>query len=141
VDGLLAAVARADGEKASRYVRLVGDVMCVGDAGFPADHASFTQRVFVVLIDQRELAGENVDEFIFLLMPVAQRRERAGLERNVIDAELVHADGAAKLLLVLTFEALGADRLPISLIDESDVGEMGKPYVHESGLQSRLDFP
>jgi hypothetical protein len=52
----------------------------------------------------------------------------------VIDAELVHAGGAAKLLLVLTFEALG--RLPIPLRDESDVRETGKPCVHESGLQS-----
>jgi hypothetical protein len=47
----------------------------------------------------------------------------------VIDAELVHAGGAAKLLLVLTFEALG--RLPIPLWDESDVRETGKPCVHE----------
>jgi hypothetical protein len=43
--------------------------------------ASFTQRAFTVVIDQRELGGENVEEFIFLLMPVAQRRERAPLER------------------------------------------------------------
>jgi hypothetical protein len=37
--------------------------------------ASFTQRALAVVVDQRELAGENVEEFIFLLMPVAQRRE------------------------------------------------------------------
>jgi hypothetical protein len=41
--------------------------------------ASFTQRALAVVVDQRELAGENVEEFIFLLMPVAQRR--ASLER------------------------------------------------------------
>ena len=42
-----------------------------------------------LVLDQHEFAFEDVDELVFLLVPVAQRRRGAGLERRQIDAELV----------------------------------------------------
>src|SRR6185503_17178976 len=62
---------------------------------------------FAVLLAEHNLAFEQVDEFVFVPVPVSLRRPGAGLQRRQIDAELRKPNGVAEPLSLAAF-----DRLP-----------------------------
>ena len=68
------------------------------DVGLEARGVAGLEHGLAVVLDQHDFAFENIDEFVFLFVPVPQRRGRARLERRQIDAELVEAGGIAEPL-------------------------------------------
>src|SRR5262245_20415245 len=68
--------------------RAVDQLVAVGDAGLPASAVARPQHDLAAVLDQRDLAVDHVDELVFLLMPVPQRRAGAGLESRDVDPEL-----------------------------------------------------
>ena len=85
----LARRARADLEIDGVAVGAVDEMVAVGDAGLEAGGVARPEDRLAVVLDQRQLAFEHVDELVLVLVPVAQRRGRAGLQRRQVDAELV----------------------------------------------------
>ena len=94
----LALRARADFQIDRVALRAVDEMMTVRRVGLEAGGVAGLEHGLAFVLDQHELAFEDVDELILLLVPVPQRRGRAGLERREIDAELVEADGVAEAL-------------------------------------------
>ena len=72
--------------------------MTVGDAGLEAGGVAGPQHRFAIVLAQGDFAFEHIDEFVFVQMPVPQRRRRARLERAEIDAELRQPGGVAEAL-------------------------------------------
>src|SRR5262249_43992045 len=83
------------------------------------------------VLDQHYLALEHVDEFVFGLVPVAQRRGGAGLEAREIDPELREPDGVAERGLL---SALG-DAAPRLGINASGAHcRLGSVYLRHRAL-------
>src|SRR5215813_4122883 len=113
--GIMRALGRragADLEIDGVAVRAVDQMMAVGDAGLPAGGVAGPQHDLAAVLDQRDLAFDHVDEFVFLLVPVPQRRAGAGLEARDIDAEL----GQARDITDRALLAAARDRLEIARI-------------------------
>src|SRR5262249_10028096 len=75
-------------------------MMAVGDAGLEARRIAGSQQSLATVLDQRQLAFEDVDEFVLLLMPMAQRRGGAGLEPGEVDTELGEPGDVAECRLL-----------------------------------------
>ena len=89
------------------------------------------QSVSAVVVYQDKLARKDEHEFVLRLMPMAQSRAGAGLQRDVIDAELGEADGFAELALMFSDEPFGPDhRVVFGLARRfGSVGETGDPRI------------
>src|SRR5262245_6643152 len=71
--------ARADLEIACIMMRAVDELVAVRHAGLEARAIAGLQHDLALVLDQHQFAFEHIDEFVFLLVPVAQRGGRAGL--------------------------------------------------------------
>src|SRR5262249_23882481 len=65
------------------------------------------------ILAKHKLALEQVDELVLVLVPVALRRRRAGLEPRQVDAELIEPDRIAEPLALASEHGL-AERLRIA---------------------------
>src|SRR5579862_12615 len=72
--------------------------MTVRAVGLEACRVAWLEHALAIVFDQHDFAFENEDQLVLLLMPVAQRRGGARLQRGEIDAELVEANGVAQAL-------------------------------------------
>lgn len=111
VDALLASLAGSDGQEAGWRGGAIDQVVGVGFAGGKANGVAGRQRVLAVVVDQHELAEEDVDQLILVLVPVPESGIGAGLEGDVVHAELAHSHGPAELALVSSAKPLGPDRI------------------------------
>src|SRR5262249_56430652 len=88
--------ARAD-LKVDRIARRpMDEMMTVSDPSLETRGIARLQHGRAAVLDQHDLALEHVDEFVFGLVPVAQRGGGAGLEAREIDPELREPDGVAE---------------------------------------------
>src|SRR5262245_19952974 len=110
--------ARSELEIQRVALRLVDEVMAIGNAGLEAYAIAWLEHGLATILDQHELAFEHIDEFILLLVPMAQRRRRARLQPREIDAELGEPRHIAERRLLaaigyarvwLRIDSLGAD--------------------------------
>src|SRR5579863_2363522 len=96
--GALVLRARPD-FKIERVLRaLVDEMMPVAIVGFEACGIARLEHRLAAILDQHDFALKDIDELVFLLMPVTQGRGGAGLECREIDAELVEPGGKAEPL-------------------------------------------
>src|SRR5262249_21189167 len=75
-------------------------MMAVGHAGLEPGRVARTQDRRSVILDQRDLAFDDVDELVLGLMPMSQRRCGSRLEPGEIDAELSEPGDVAERCLL-----------------------------------------
>src|SRR3954471_24465740 len=107
VDRSLMRCACADLDVNGVFLRTVDQAMTDTAVRLPAGGVTRFEHALAVVLDERNLAFEYIDEFILVPMPMPLRRPGARLQRNQVDAELVEAHGVAE---ALAFAA--DDRLP-----------------------------
>ena len=86
--------------------RTVDQTMPIGDAGAPGGRVAGPQHGLTVVLAQHHFAFEHIDQFVFVLVPMALRRCRAGFEGADIDAELRQSGGAGESLAPPAFHRL-----------------------------------
>src|SRR5690242_1993675 len=89
--------------------------MAVGNARLPSGGIAGPKHGLAAVLHQHQLAFEHVDELVLVLVPVALRRRRAGLEPREVDAELVEPDGIAETLALAPEHGL-AERLRVARV-------------------------
>src|SRR5262249_44659529 len=94
--GALALGARADLEIDRVALRLIDEMMAVGDPSLETRSVARLQHGRAAVLDQHDLAFEHVNELVFGLVPVAQRGGGTGLESREIDPKLAEPDDIAK---------------------------------------------
>jgi hypothetical protein len=104
----LALGARTDLEINRISLGLIDEMVTVGNASLETRSVTRPQHGRAALLHQRDLAFEHIDELVFGLVPVAQRRSGAGLQSREIDSKLRESDDIAERSLLA---ALG-DRAP-----------------------------
>ena len=68
---------------------IVDQMMAVRHVGLEAGGIAGLEQRLAAVLDQNHFAFEDIDQLVFLFMPVPQRRRGARLERRQVDAELV----------------------------------------------------
>jgi hypothetical protein len=86
--GALGGRARADLEIKRLARGFVDELMAVGDAGLEAGGIARAQQRLALVLDQYNLALEDKDEFVLILVPMTLRRGGARFEAREVDAEL-----------------------------------------------------
>ena len=76
----------------------VDQMVAVGNARLEAGRVARPQHGLAFVLDQRQLAFNEKDELVLVLVPMAQRRESAGREHRQVDAELSQAGSIAETL-------------------------------------------
>jgi hypothetical protein len=71
-------------------------MMTVSDPSLETRGVARLQHGRAIVLDQRDLALEDVNELVFGLVPVAQRGGRAGLKAREVDPELGEPDDIAE---------------------------------------------
>ena len=89
---------RADFEIERRRARPVDQVMAVAAAFRKGRAIAGAQHRLAAVFDQRQLACEHIDEFVFVRMPVALARPIARRQAHQIDAEIGQPAGIAEAL-------------------------------------------
>src|SRR5215471_6974773 len=104
--------ARADFEIDRHRARLVDHVMAVAGSFRKRRTIAGAQNRLARVFDQRQLALEHIDEFVFVRMPVALARPIPRRQMHEIDAEILEASGIAEPLA----HAFGARRVELRRI-------------------------
>src|SRR5262245_32160819 len=112
-------------------LRLVDEVMAVRHAGLESGAVARLEHGLAGVLDQHQLAFEDIDELVLLLVPMSQRRSGARLEARQVDAELGEAGDVAKRRLLAAVSHLAK----VARIDTlgthrgfADV-DLGHPYT------------
>ena len=80
--------ARADFNKDDVALRAIKQMVPDRNARFERRRFAGAQDALAAVFDQRRLAFEHEQKFILVLVPMAMRGRRAGLEARQVDAEL-----------------------------------------------------
>src|SRR5262245_42133749 len=88
--------ARADLEVDHVALRPIDEMMTVSDPSLETRGVARLQHGRATVLDQRDLALEDVNELVFGLVPVVQRGGGAGLEAREVDPELGEPDDVAE---------------------------------------------
>src|SRR5579862_3873597 len=93
-------------------------MMAVGAVGLEARGIARLEHGLAAVLGQDDFALQHVDELVFLLVPMPQRRRRTRLERGEIDAELVETCGVAETLALATlYDAIERRRISRACVD------------------------
>src|SRR5215831_5034463 len=123
--------ARADLKVDRVALRPIDEMMTISDPSLETRSVARLQHGRATVVDQRDLALEDVNELVFGLVPVAQRGGGAGLEAREVDPELREPDGVAERGLL---SALG-DAAPRLGIDASGAHRrLGNVYLRHRAL-------
>jgi hypothetical protein len=87
------------------FAGFIHKMMRIGFARLPAGKGPGGHSVLTRFVHECQLTFQDVDEFIFGLVPVAQCRLSPGIESRVIDSELSDANGIPKRLAMTTGDA------------------------------------
>ena len=93
--------------------RAVDQAMAIGDAGLPTGGVAGTQHRLAAVLVQDHLAFEDVDELVFVGVPVPLGRLRSRLEPRKVDTELVEPDRIAEPLARASLDRF-AERIGIA---------------------------
>ena len=63
-------------------------MMAIGNARREAHERACRHHVLAIVVDERQLAGEHINELILRRVPVPKRRDRTWIKDNVVDAKL-----------------------------------------------------
>src|ERR1043165_9647030 len=96
--------ARADFEQQHVAPGAVHDAVAVWNVSLPARALAGFQDRLAVVLDWPGTASQDLDELVFVLVPVPDRGGRAGLEPGQVHAELGEADRVAERGLVTRSE-------------------------------------
>src|SRR5438128_8660104 len=92
--------ARADLQVDRVGLRPIDEMMTISDPSLKPRGVARLQHGRSTIVDQRDLALEDVNELVFGLVPVAQRGGGAGLEAREVDPELGEPDDIAEPVLL-----------------------------------------
>src|SRR5437773_2421382 len=109
MDPFLSRLPRANIDEDRRSVRPVHQMMRAGTSGRESLEGPLLHRMFTIVVDQGECSRQHVNELVFCLMPVPQRRYRTRFKRDMIHAELGNIDGARQTCFVLSGEQFRLD--------------------------------
>src|SRR5262245_19273789 len=116
-------------------------MMPVADTGLETCSISGTQHGRTAVLDQRDLALEHVDELVLLLVPVAQRRGRAGPQPREVDPELREPRDVAerRLLAPLGDAAPGLGIHPLGA--HGCLGDVDLGHIHTRSTIVAVPMP
>src|SRR5262245_29454212 len=90
--------ARSDLEIDGIAVGAVDQMVAVDNARLEAGRVARPEHGLAFVLDQRQLAFNEKDELVLVLVPMAQRRESSGREHRQVDAELSETGFIAETL-------------------------------------------
>src|SRR5882724_11543637 len=90
--------ARTDLDVNGVFLRAIDQAMTDTAIRLPAGGVARFHHSLAVVLDERDLAFEHIDEFVLVPVPVPLRRPGAGLERDQVNSKLVESHDVAEAL-------------------------------------------
>ena len=98
--------ARTDLDENGIAIRSIDQAVAVRHAGFPCRSIAGLEHGLALVLTKHDFALQDIDELVFLLVPMALRGCRTRRERTDIDAKMREADGTAKPFARAAFDHL-----------------------------------